>query len=154
MGKKMFYCSKCRQMYSFNTGDDSHVLQCQDCYSELLETGIAREEWINKTDVQKEQFKDEFDRKMLEELEKQNFVFAQDELYEYDIVTILNENHGKINKGRMTEIIMSHARKGWKLHTVYSNELGKNALAVIGLGLNSTACEDVLIFERKISKRE
>lgn len=33
---------------------------------------------------------------------------------------------------------------------VYSNELGKNALKVLGLVENSTACEDVLVFERKL----
>lgn len=50
----------------------------------------------------------------------------------------------------MTELINKRAREGWKLHTVYSNELGKNALKVLGLVENSTACEDVLVFERKL----
>ena len=47
-------------------------------------------------------------------------------------------------------LINKRAREGWKLHTVYSNELGKNALKVLGLVENSTACEDVLVFERKL----
>ena len=50
----------------------------------------------------------------------------------------------------MTELINDHAKKGWKLHTVYSNELGKNALRILNIGVNTTACEDVLIFERRI----
>ncbi len=33
---------------------------------------------------------------------------------------------------------------------MYSNELGKNALSLLGVGVNSTACEDVMIFERRI----
>lgn len=152
MGKMMFYCSKCRQMYSFNKGKDSDVLYCQDCNSELIETEIPREAWVNKSAVEKESIKDEFDREVQEEIEKQEFISSHDDLYEYDIVTILNKDHGQIDKKKIKEVIMSHARKGWKLHTVYSNELGKNALAVLGLGLNTTACEDVLIFERKISK--
>lgn len=67
-----------------------------------------------------------------------------------EVVTILNEDHGCVDAKRMTELINKRAREGWKLHTVYSNELGKNALKVLGLVENSTACEDVLVFERKL----
>jgi len=51
-------------------------------------------------------------------------------------------------------VLTDYARAGWKLHTMYSNELGKNAVALLGLGVNSTACEDVLIFERRIRGTE
>ena len=50
------------------------------------------------------------------------------------------------------EVLSTHALQGWKLHSIYSNELGKNALRILGFGVNSTACEDVLIFERRIEK--
>lgn len=50
----------------------------------------------------------------------------------------------------MMEILSEHAKNGWRLHTMYSNELGKNALMILGFGANATACEDVLIFERRI----
>lgn len=50
----------------------------------------------------------------------------------------------------MMKILSDHAKNGWKLHTMYSNELGKNALMILGFGTNSTACEDVLIFERRV----
>lgn len=48
------------------------------------------------------------------------------------------------------QILKDHSSNGWKLHTIYSNELGKNAIQILGLGINSTACEDVMIFERRI----
>ena len=47
-------------------------------------------------------------------------------------------------------LLAEHAKDGWKLHTIYSNELGKNAVSLLGFGTNSTACEDVLIFERRV----
>ena len=50
----------------------------------------------------------------------------------------------------MIKILSDHAKNGWKLHTMYSNELGKSALMILGFGTNSTACEDVLIFERRL----
>jgi hypothetical protein len=85
---------------------------------------------------------------------KCNLIFAKsfNEYYEYDVVTIINENHGTIDKAHMMNVLAEHARTGWKLHSVYSNELGKNAISVLGLGINSTACEDVLIFERRVEQ--
>lgn len=86
------------------------------------------------------------------ETELKRVAYAQsfNEFYEYDVVTIINEDHGRIDKMKMMDILSEHARNGWRLHTMYSNELGKNAISLLGFGVNSTACEDVLIFERRI----
>ncbi len=40
--------------------------------------------------------------------------------------------------------------KGWRLITMYSNEIGKNSIA----GVNATMCEDIMIFERCIKQGE
>ena len=88
------------------------------------------------------------------ELNKQEFAHSFHEYYEYDVVTILNEDHGQIDREKMNEILNSYSSKGWKLHSIYSNELGKNALNILGFGTNSTACEDVLVFERRIISNE
>lgn len=87
-----------------------------------------------------------------QETEHINYAHSFNEFYEYDVVTIINENHGTIDKQEMMRVLSEHAKKGWKLHTIYSNELGKNALRVLGLGVNSTACEDVLVFERRVQR--
>lgn len=84
------------------------------------------------------------------EIKRINYAKSLNEFYEYDVVTIINEEHGTIDKDKMMKILSDHAKNGWKLHTIYSNELGKNALMILGFGTNSTACEDVLIFERRI----
>ncbi len=98
----------------------------------------------------------EYLRKEMEEQEKeiQHVEYAKsfNEFYEYDVVTIINENHGTIDKQEMMRILSEHTKNGWKLHTIYSNELGKNALGILGLGVNATACEDVLIFERRVKE--
>lgn len=86
------------------------------------------------------------------EVEKINYAKSFNEFFEYDVVTVINKDHGTIDQQEMMRILSDHAKKGWKLHTIYSNELGKNALSVLGLGVNSTASEDVLIFERRIPK--
>lgn len=89
---------------------------------------------------------------VMQEEKKQSFAKSFGEIYEYDVVTLINKNHGTVDKDKMMEILMEHSRKGWKLHTIYSNELGKNALSVLGLGINATACEDVMIFERRVKE--
>ena len=95
------------------------------------------------------------ERERIQEDENKKREYARSEvgLFEYEVVTILNEGHGCVDTKKMTELINDHAKKGCKLHTVYSNELGKNALRILNIGVNTTACEDVLIFERRIKDR-
>ncbi len=78
--------------------------------------------------------------------------------YEYDYVVVPNMSDGSTNKECIQEVIASHAMQGWRLVTMYSNELGKNsmdvAVAGVGGGTNTTMCEDVLVFERCIKSGE
>ena len=90
------------------------------------------------------------EQKKEREIKHRAYAKSLNEFYEYDVVTIINENHGTVDKTKMMNILSEHARNGWRLHTMYSNELGKSALSLLGFGVNSTACEDVLIFERRI----
>lgn len=102
------------------------------------------------TGIDLNQYIQEKERKIEKEVRHANYAKSFNEFYEYDVVTIINENHGTVDKERMMNILSEHAQNGWKLHTIYSNELGKNALMIMGFGVNSTACEDVLIFERRV----
>ena len=87
-----------------------------------------------------------------DELAKQDFAKSFNEYYEYDVVTVLNENHGRVDREEMLNILKTHALHGWRLHSLYSNELGIDAIRVLGFGVNATVCEDVLIFERRVEK--
>jgi len=77
-----------------------------------------------------------------------------DDLYKYDLVKIPNLTNGESDIATIYKELSIHAAHGWKLHTIYSNELGKNASSVgaggIPSGTNSTMCEDILVFEKKI----
>lgn len=66
--------------------------------------------------------------------------------YEYDYVVIPNNSDGSVNKEQISKVINEHSRQGWRVVTMYSNEIGKNAIA----GINATACEDIILFERCI----
>ena len=84
------------------------------------------------------------------ESDRASYAIDQTGLYEYDVVTVMNIDRGRVDVGAMKSLLAERAAAGWKLHTVYSNELGKNAVSLLGVGTNSTACEDVFIFERKL----
>lgn len=40
--------------------------------------------------------------------------------------------------------------QGWRLVTAYSNELGKNGVTIGGVGINTTADQNIFIFEREV----
>ena len=147
----MYYCSICNFLGS-DEGEYSGAV-CPKCGRPLYATKVSKEEWSRKRESDKRLLKSKWLQNIAEESEKSEFALsASDARYEYDVVTILNEGHGRIDTSKMRTILAQKAAQGWKLHTVYSNELGKNALMILGLGVNSTACEDVLIFEREIEK--
>lgn len=87
----------------------------------------------------------------LEQIKKNPF-------YEYDYIVVPNKSDGSTDKERIQEVIASHATQGWRLVTMYSNELGKNSMGVavagVGGGTNTTMCEDVMVFERCIKNGE
>lgn len=66
--------------------------------------------------------------------------------YEYDFVVIPNNHDGSVDKEKILKIIKEHSLQGWRIVTMYSNEIGKNSI----VGVNATACEDIILFERCI----
>jgi len=139
-GTYSIYCCKSKEEYNLLSENEKTEFKAK-----------IREQYKSMADVQHSIIKLEEERKSLIEKEHIEYAKSFNEFYEYDVVTIINEDHGTVNKEKMLEILSEYAKKCWKLHTIYSNELGKNALRLMGLGVNSTACEDVLIFERRIN---
>lgn len=170
----VYYCMECKKFFFFESNmkepeprtkckhcDGIYAIYCSKSKEEY--DRLSEDEKINFKTRIKEKFKTignvneelikiEEERKSKKEIAHIEYAKSFNEFYEYDVVTIINEDHGTINKEKMLAILSEHAKKGWKLHTIYSNELGKNALRIMGLGVNSTACEDVLIFERRIDR--
>ena len=70
-----------------------------------------------------------------------------DGYYEYSVKTLVDEG-GRTNTLKMAEMLNQMGLAGWRLVSSHTNELGKNALIISGFGINSTADETVLIFER------
>lgn len=72
--------------------------------------------------------------------------YRKNSLFEYDVIKVHNEPTGASDIEVIKKELVNHSINGWRLHTIYSNELGKNAI----VGINATACEDILVFERCI----
>ncbi len=72
-----------------------------------------------------------------------------EEVYEYSIATILNKNW-RIDLEKYVKVLNEKAKEGWRLCTVHTNELGKEARRILGFGAESIICEDALIFERRV----
>lgn len=72
--------------------------------------------------------------------------YKRNPFYEYDYIVVPNKSDGSTDKEKIEKIIRNHAMQGWRLITMYSNEIGKNAIA----GVNATMCEDIMVFERCI----
>lgn len=133
-GKLLKKCPICKK----NVNYDTEI--CSDC-------GFA----FNVVDIIEYQEVAKIYNARLEQIKKNPY-------YEYDYVVVPNLPDGSTNKEQIKEVISDHAIKGWRLVTMYSNEIGKNSMGVsvggVGGGTNTTMCEDVIVFERCIKAGE
>ena len=141
-------CPKCREI----PGHDAEI--CFNCqydfnYKRVLSPEELSEKRNKETQRTQEflEFQEILDKQKEEQIKKNPY-------YEYEIVTVDDLANGRVDDIKLANIIKEYARKGWRLHTVFTNELGKNAtsatLGNIGTGSNSTIDQTVLIFERCI----
>lgn len=76
--------------------------------------------------------------------------------YEYTVARVLDNRNGSTNQEKLQSVLTEYAGDGWKLHSVITNELGKNSNSVgIGgmkSGTNASIDEILLIFERMVSR--
>lgn len=109
---------------------------CSTCNAQMTKTNLSFAEAKRKAEN--------------EENRKQSFAKQTGE-YEYDVITVVNTKAGLTDVDAIKRILAEKSSQGWRLISAYSNELGKNALSVMGFGTNTTASQDVLYFERKIN---
>ena len=72
--------------------------------------------------------------------------------YEYTLDVINDKASGAANIDAILQSLQKHASEGWRLVTIFTNEIGKNAISVGGIGINATMDQSMLIFERKIQQ--
>jgi len=150
-------CPICKELLGDN------VDTCFNCgYSYVLKRIPTKEEASNNR-KEKERVIEKLQenrQKMIEAqhnayLEKQA-VIEDNPLYEYAVETVCDNSDGSANIVALKNLLERYSIDGWRLHTIFSNELGKNSSSVgfggVASGSNATIDQQVLIFERCIKK--
>lgn len=136
-------CPKCKEL----VGDN--VESCFNCnYNFILKRVPSYEETIElKENVAATKKKREEEREEL---------IRSAPHYEYTVARVLDNRNDSTNQEKLQSVLTEYAMEGWKLHSVITNEIGKNISAVsiggITGGTNATVDEIILIFERMVSK--
>lgn len=134
-------CPNCNEII----GDSAQV--CFNCnYNFLYKRVLTKDE-------QKQLEKDKENIKKIRQ-EEADIQILKNPLYEYQVVIVNNLETGEINQIQLQTALNTYAENGWKLHSVFNNELGKTsssvAIGFLGSSVNATIDQTVLIFERCI----
>ena len=136
-------CPKCKDL----VGDN--VDSCFNCnYNFILKRVPSYEETI--------EFQENIAAVKKKQEEERIELIKSAPRYEYTTARIIDNADGSTNQMQLQSVLMEYANAGWKLHSVITNEIGKNVSSVsIGRftgGTNATMDEVILIFERMISR--
>lgn len=149
-------CPKCHFVLGTDDGGTKHIIWKNQ------RQAYAEEEIRERAKKAKDQVKIEYETAIARTQVDEEYMdtalanlreFGADGYYEYSVKTVVDES-GRTNVRNMIELLNKMGLAGWKLVSAHTNELGKNALMVAGLGINATAEETVLIFERYVKIRE
>lgn len=145
-------CPKCGELI----GDS--VNECFKChYNYSYGRVITPQEIANERKRAEKEIQDDLDRKKSLEEMKQDQI-KRNPLYEYKIETVTDYSTGEINDAEVQKILLQYSSEGWRLHSIFTNEIGKSSsttsLSFLGVGVNATIDQTVLIFERCIKPLE
>lgn len=93
-------------------------------------------------------------KNMQEEQDKK--ALELNDVFEYDVVSVLDKDHGGVDVERLGNVLADHASKGWRLVSAFSNEVGRDSslseFSGVSIGVNSTIDQNILIFERCVRR--
>lgn len=72
---------------------------------------------------------------------------GRDGYYEYKVISLVDKR-GAVDAEKLMAQLNDLGLDGWRLQCAYTNEMGKDSLSIAGFGINSTADQNILIFER------
>lgn len=140
------------------------AINCFFChYNYNLRRVLTQDEIVAKREIEEQEKKEFVTKRERAEQERERAKQEIDKnrkllnpLYEYETVIIRDLPNGSIDNITLKNTLDKYSRAGWKLHSVVSNELGKNvsgvSIGVVSTSSNATIDELVLIFERMYKK--
>lgn len=134
-------CPKCGELL----GDSVNV--CIKCrYDYRYMRVVTHDELIEHRNKQIEE-------STAKEEQKKNQI-SKNPLFEYQIVVINDLSDGQIDDYNIQKTLNEWSENGWRLHSIFTNELGKTSSSIsivgFGAGINATIGQTDLIFERCI----
>lgn len=144
----MKHCPNCDELL----GDT--VMKCPECFFDMSDTeGVKQLE--RKKKIEEEHKRIEAEENRIRAIKEKNArVFSMNNLYEYKVEVIQDLENGSSNQTTIISTINQYAKNGWRLHSIYTNEIGKiSQPKPFGIStINATIEETVLIFERIVDK--
>lgn len=139
-------CVNCGELI----GDNATT--CFACHYNYILKRVVHNSEINNSD-NLQQIKE---KEQLELSKAKSKQIMNNPRYEYDMVIINDKNNGTVNYNDMKTTLMEYSSNGWRLHTIFTNEIGKESTSA-GLGgfsssTNATRNEIAMVFERCIRK--
>lgn len=74
---------------------------------------------------------------------------TSDVTYKY-AVEVIRDVGGATNVRLLSQVLENYSSRGYRVRSIFTNELGVNSVSFSGMGSNSTADQVVVIFEKKI----
>lgn len=144
----MITCPNCGELLG-NT-----VNECFKChYNFTFKKVMVAEDRTAQRNREAEEQKRKEDEIKQKEIEKQNQL-SKNPLFEYKSIVVNDLSSGEIDEIKIQNTLNEWAEKGWRLHSAFSSEIGKNSIGVSIAGFgsitNATINQTVLIFERCI----
>lgn len=131
LGDSVKVCFKCNYNYDFKKVLDKNELKEQQQLAEELAKvrGVERENQLEKNPK-----------------------------FEYLSVVINDLPDGTINNNLIQNTLTQFAEDGWRLHSIFTNEIGKTsssvAIGFLGTTVNATIDQTILVFERCVKAEE
>ena len=156
-----FICPVCGLQYHKYCAD-TFVAKCKKCGESFFDlTTDERQQEMEEKKIEIEKQRQESDaRRLAEEQARQKAeqeryqarinhlkALGKEGYYEYKAISIV-DRRGAVDTERLMRELNDLGLDGWRLQCAYTNEMGKDALSVAGFGINSTADQNILIFER------
>lgn len=146
----MKQCPNCEEL----VGDD--VKECFNCHYNFIYKRVMNPNEVMDMRNANERLQQEREEKQREKERQKEAQLKKNALYEYKTVIINDLSTGEIDGPAVERALLEYAEKGWRLHTIFTNEVDKTVtpMMFIQINLNATIDQTVMVFERCIKPDE
>ena len=159
-------CENCGTTYHFRCWRD-YIEKCKVCgvenpfFGEKIQSELSIKKEYEARKIAEEQARQNADamrlaqEKTRQKAEQEKYqarinhlkATGRDGYYEYKVISIVDKK-GAVDIERLMNELNDLGLDGWRLQCAYTNEMGKDSLQIAGFGINATADQNILIFER------